>query len=295
MKKIKIYILFVLLVAACDKKAEYGKFDEDADFAYGICLDYKRDNAGYYIFQYKRQLKQRNCDIIRKKLVEKSNNERYKNYSYTLKKLKFDFKSDKYSLISYIDYDVYDNAIDSFKAPKSLFLETKATHIDYIAAKELVLYDRETNCIDKLLGYTKIFQTPFQIENKANNKSRKKKYVSPGNRIKNAIWNTRRKLPLLVNANMSWMDVQLKGKDLLYVYRIDDSNFNLYEVDYTELEKQIKEGMFVDVQNKLEKELTSCANFRSIKYRIISEWDDSRMIDVVVYNNKILGRSYNSK
>jgi len=107
MKKIKIYILFVLLVAACDKKAEYGKFDEDADFAYGICLDYKRDNAGYYIFQYKRQLKQRNCDIIRKKLVEKSNNERYKNYSYTLKKLKFDFKSDKYSLISYIDYDVY--------------------------------------------------------------------------------------------------------------------------------------------------------------------------------------------
>ena len=294
MKRIIIFILLILLVAACEKKTEFGKFDEDADFAYGVCLDYKKDNAGYYVFQYKRQLKQRNCGKIRKELVEKSNNERYKIYSYTLIKLKYDFKSDKYSLISYVDYDVYDNVIDSLKVPKSMFKETKATHINYIAAKELVLYDRETNYIDKLLGYTKIFQTPFQIENNANNKSRKK-YVSPGNRIKNAIWKTRRRLPLLVNTNMSWVDVQLKGKDLLYVYRIDDSNFNLYETDYTDLEKQIKEGMFADVQNKLEKELTSCANIISITYRIISEWDDSRKLDVVVYNSEILGRSYNSK
>lgn len=297
MKKNVIYLLLSLLFVACEKKAEFWKFDEDTDFAYGICSDYEKDSAGYYVFQYKRQLKQKNCDRIRRELVEESKNESYKNYSYTLMKQKYDFGQDKYSLMTYADYDVYDNMLDSYTASKSTFIETKATHINYIAAKELVLYDRETSFFDKLFGNTAIFNTPFQAKGKtqAQHKNHKKKYVSPSKRPKNLIVNTRRKLPLIVNTSISWMDVQLEGGDLLYVYRIDDSNFNLYEADYNELAKQIKEGMFVKYQNRLEKELLSCTHIRSVTYRIVSEWDDSRTIDVTVYDSELLGRSYNKK
>lgn len=138
MKKAIILLVATLLVSC---QTEFGKFDEDRDFIYGICYDYETDENGYYIITFERQLKlNNNVFRIRNELAEKSKDTKYRNYLYTLTKMKYDFATDRACLISYTDYDGDDNVIYSFTAPKDHFEEVKATNLYYVAAKQLV-YD----------------------------------------------------------------------------------------------------------------------------------------------------------
>lgn len=138
MKKVIILLIATLLISC---QTEFGKFDEDKDFIYGICYDYETDENGYYIITFERQLKLNNNELrVRSELAEKSKNTKYHNYFYTLMKMKYDFANDRSCLVSYTDYDVDDKVIDSFTAPRDHFEEVKATELYYVAAKQLV-YD----------------------------------------------------------------------------------------------------------------------------------------------------------
>ena len=50
MKKVIILLIATLLISC---QTEFGKFDEDKDFIYGICYDYETDENGYFGYTFR--------------------------------------------------------------------------------------------------------------------------------------------------------------------------------------------------------------------------------------------------
>ena len=135
----KLLLLFVsMLLFSCI--SDYKKLEEDEDFTYGVYKTFEKADNGCYIFTFEKRLKSgRNTDVIRRILVKSKKIEGYANYSYSLMRIKYDFKNNEETVVSIRDYNSNDSLLYSNDALKDHFQSVSPEDPNYVVARQLLL------------------------------------------------------------------------------------------------------------------------------------------------------------
>ena len=108
--------------------------------------------------------------------------------------------------------------------------------------------------------------------------STEEKTISPYVELRSMIRQTKTKLPIVIDEFTSWTNVGLSEDGVLFDYRIDDANFDLYEIDLDEYKEEITENMKT-VTSKRFLELCVLTD-KSIHYRLTSQWDNAKSVRI---------------
>lgn len=120
--------------------SDYKKLEEDEDFTYGVYKTFEKADNGCYIFTFEKRLKSgRNTDVIRRILVKSKKIEGYANYSYSLMRIKYDFKNNEETVVSIRDYNSNDSLLYSNDALKDHFQSVSPEDPNYVVARQLLL------------------------------------------------------------------------------------------------------------------------------------------------------------
>lgn len=61
--------------------------------------------------------------------------------------------------------------------------------------------------------------------------------IDPDDELSYAIRNTKKRLPIVIDAHTTWSDITLTSNALEYVYLMDDSSFDIYELNLNAYKK----------------------------------------------------------